>query len=79
MNSSCTFFNLQNSKSFVWPDVALPVVVALEKALYHMFSSDYQKYKQKLRQLVFNLKVGCYFFHKDCKCFLVLSLSFEWG
>lgn len=46
----------KNCKSFVWPDVAVPAVVALEKALYHTFSSDYQKYTQKLRQLVFNLK-----------------------
>ncbi|CAJ1937432.1 unnamed protein product [Sphenostylis stenocarpa] len=44
------------SKSFVWPDVAVPAVVALEKASHDTFSSDYQKYNQKLRQLVFNLK-----------------------
>ncbi|CAL0313369.1 unnamed protein product [Lupinus luteus] len=46
----------KNSKSFVWPDVAVPAVVALEKASHDTLSSDYQKYNQKLRQLVFNLK-----------------------
>ncbi|KAK7358619.1 hypothetical protein VNO77_00555 [Canavalia gladiata] len=46
----------KSSKSFVWPDVAVPAVVALEKASHDTFSSDYQKYNQKLRQLVFNLK-----------------------
>ncbi|KAK7399211.1 hypothetical protein VNO78_10390 [Psophocarpus tetragonolobus] len=46
----------QSSKSFVWPDIAVPAVVALEKASHDTFSLDYQKYNQKLRQLVFNLK-----------------------
>ncbi|XP_020216482.1 uncharacterized protein LOC109800163 [Cajanus cajan] len=46
----------KSSKSFVWPDVAVPAIVALEKASHDTFSSDYQKYNQKLRQLVFNLK-----------------------
>ncbi|GAU19448.1 hypothetical protein TSUD_76920 [Trifolium subterraneum] len=49
---------LKNSKSFVWPDVAVRAVVALEKASHDTFSSDYQKYSQKLRQLAFNLKEG---------------------
>ena len=53
------FFNLQSSKPFVWPDDAVPAVVALEKASHDTLSSDYQKYNQKLRQLVFNLKVRC--------------------
>ncbi|MCI35630.1 bromo-adjacent-like (BAH) domain protein, partial [Trifolium medium] len=51
--------------SFVWPDVAVRAVVALEKASHDTFSSDYQKYSQKLRQLAFNLKVGSYFFNMD--------------
>ncbi|KAL2342757.1 hypothetical protein Fmac_004042 [Flemingia macrophylla] len=46
----------KSSKSFVWPDVAVPAVVALEKASHDTFSLDYQKYNQKLRQLIFNLK-----------------------
>ncbi|KAH1135521.1 hypothetical protein GLYMA_05G207800v4 [Glycine max] len=46
----------KSSKPFVWPDDAVPAVVALEKASHDTLSSDYQKYNQKLRQLVFNLK-----------------------
>jgi len=59
------FFTLQNSKPFVWPDVAVPAVVSVEKALHGAFSSDYQKYRQKLRQLTFNFKVGSYLFNMD--------------
>jgi len=66
MISAFTFFTLQSSKSFVWPDVAVPAVVALEKASHDTFSSDYQKYNQKLRQLVFNLKVGSFSSDMDC-------------
>ncbi|XP_027191978.1 ASI1-immunoprecipitated protein 3 isoform X1 [Cicer arietinum] len=47
---------LKSSESLVWPDVAIPAIVALEKASHNTFSSDYQKYSQKLRQLAFNLK-----------------------
>ncbi|XP_027340270.1 DNA topoisomerase 1 isoform X2 [Abrus precatorius] len=55
-NGSNKLANECKDKSFVWPDVAVPAVVALEKASHETFSSDYQKYNQKLRQLVFNLK-----------------------
>ncbi|KAK2439055.1 bromo-adjacent proteiny (BAH) domain-containing protein [Trifolium repens] len=55
---------LKNSKSFVWPDVAVPAVVALEKASHDTFSSDYQKYSQKLRQLAFNLKNNAFLLHR---------------
>ncbi|XVE57890.1 hypothetical protein DITRI_Ditri04bG0126400 [Diplodiscus trichospermus] len=41
---------------FPWPDAAVPAVTALEKASHDALSSDFQKYNQKLRQLVFNLK-----------------------
>ena len=51
------FLDLQSGKSFPWPDAAVPAVTALEKASHEALSSDYQKYNQKLRQLVFNLKV----------------------
>ena len=44
----------QSGKSFLWPDA----VTALEKAAPETLSSDFQKYNQKLRQLVFNLKVS---------------------
>ncbi|KAK1436230.1 hypothetical protein QVD17_02009 [Tagetes erecta] len=40
----------------VWPDDAVRAVVALEQASHESFSSDFQKYNQKMRQLVFNLK-----------------------
>ncbi|XVE64841.1 hypothetical protein DITRI_Ditri07aG0134400 [Diplodiscus trichospermus] len=43
-------------KSFLWPDAAVPAVTALEKASHDALSFDFQKYNQKLRQLVFNLK-----------------------
>ncbi|KAL5053009.1 hypothetical protein RYX36_033691 [Vicia faba] len=51
---------LKNSKSFIWPDVAVPAVVALENASHEAFPSDYQKYSQKLRQLAFNLKSNAF-------------------
>jgi len=41
----------------VWPDAAVSAIVALEKASHEAFSTDFQKYNQKLRQLNFNLKV----------------------
>ncbi|KAL0329803.1 UNVERIFIED_CONTAM: hypothetical protein Sradi_4967000 [Sesamum radiatum] len=42
--------------SFDWPDAAVPVVAALEKAAHDTLSADFQKYNQKMRQLAFNLK-----------------------
>lgn len=54
------FFSLQSSKPFKWPDAAVSAIVALEKASHDAFSSDFQKYNQKLRQLTFNLKVRCW-------------------
>ncbi|XP_076898646.1 ASI1-immunoprecipitated protein 3-like [Bidens hawaiensis] len=40
----------------VWPDDAVRAVAALEEASHESLSSDFQKYNQKLRQLVFNFK-----------------------
>ncbi|KAI7741563.1 hypothetical protein M8C21_006331, partial [Ambrosia artemisiifolia] len=40
----------------VWPDDAVRAVAALEQASHESLSSDFLKYNQKLRQLVFNLK-----------------------
>ncbi|KAI3822220.1 hypothetical protein L1987_09806 [Smallanthus sonchifolius] len=40
----------------VWPDDAVRAVAALEQASHESLSSDFQKYNQKMRQLVFNLK-----------------------
>ena len=48
----------QSGKSFLWPDAAVPAVTALEKVAHETLSSDFQKYNQKIRQLVFNLKVS---------------------
>ncbi|GLT90883.1 hypothetical protein SLE2022_087980 [Rubroshorea leprosula] len=45
-----------SGKSFPWPDAAVSAVTALEKVAHDALSSDFQKYNQKLRQLVFNLK-----------------------
>ncbi|XP_057978309.1 uncharacterized protein LOC131164830 [Malania oleifera] len=47
---------LKGEGSFCWPDSAVPAVTALEKASHDAFSLDFQKYNQKMRQLVFNLK-----------------------
>ncbi|KAI5383700.1 uncharacterized protein LOC127105576 isoform X2 [Lathyrus oleraceus] len=58
IENECIDKVLKNSKSFIWPDVAVPAVVALENASHEAFSSDYQKYSQKLRQLAFNLKIN---------------------
>ena len=52
---------MQGSESFVWPDAAVPAIVALENASHDVLG-DFQKYNQKLRQLVFNLKVVSAFF-----------------
>uniref|UniRef100_A0A2P2JGI2 Uncharacterized protein LOC105129056 isoform X1 n=3 Tax=Rhizophora mucronata TaxID=61149 RepID=A0A2P2JGI2_RHIMU len=46
----------KGSGSFTWPDAAVRAASALEKASHNALSSDSQKYTQKLRQLVFNLK-----------------------
>ncbi|RVW16306.1 hypothetical protein CK203_067714 [Vitis vinifera] len=48
--------SLTAGRSFIWPDAAVPAVTALEQASQDAFSSDFQKYNQKMRQLVFNLK-----------------------
>lgn len=48
--------SLKEDRSFLWPDAAVPAVAALEKASHDALSSDFQKYNQKMRQLVFNLK-----------------------
>ncbi|KAM0942064.1 putative BAH domain, transcription elongation factor S-II, central domain-containing protein [Dioscorea sansibarensis] len=39
-----------------WPDTAVSAIVALEKASFDAFYSDFHKYNQKMRQLDFNLK-----------------------
>ncbi|GFZ16466.1 bromo-adjacent homology (BAH) domain-containing protein [Actinidia rufa] len=45
-----------DGKTFIWPDAAVPAITALEKASHDALSSDFQKYNQKMRQLLFNLK-----------------------
>ncbi|XAR70294.1 hypothetical protein NMG60_11027103 [Bertholletia excelsa] len=42
--------------TFVWPDAAVAAVTALEKASQLALASDFQKYNQKMRSLLFNLK-----------------------
>ncbi|KAJ7944920.1 Bromo-adjacent-like (BAH) domain protein [Quillaja saponaria] len=46
----------KGSKCFIWPDASIPAIVALEKASHDALGTDFQKYNQKLRQLLFNLK-----------------------
>jgi hypothetical protein len=48
--------NGSQEKSFLRPDAAVPAVTALERTAHEMFSSDL-KYNQKMRSMVFNLKV----------------------
>ncbi|CAN6808844.1 unnamed protein product [Brassica oleracea] len=48
--------NMSKDESFLWPDAAVPPVCALELALHASLASDYVKYNQKMRTLVFNLK-----------------------
>ncbi|OIV94913.1 hypothetical protein TanjilG_22110 [Lupinus angustifolius] len=52
------------SKYFIWPDAAVPAIVALEKASHDALSSDLQKYNQKLRSLDFNLKSNALLAHR---------------
>lgn len=63
---------MQNVKPLVWPDDAVSAVTALERASHDALSSDSQKYNQKLRQLVFNLKVRLCLF---TECFCPLEVS----
>ncbi|XP_028767408.1 uncharacterized protein LOC114725115 isoform X1 [Neltuma alba] len=56
MTNDCQDKDQKSSKSFVWPDAAVPAIVALEKASHDALALDYQKYNQKLRQLNYNLK-----------------------
>ncbi|KAI6707208.1 hypothetical protein NL676_010170 [Syzygium grande] len=47
---------VQGEHPLIWPDAAVSAVTALEKASHQTLSLDFQKYNQKLRQLLFNLK-----------------------
>ncbi|XP_037495630.1 uncharacterized protein LOC119369054 isoform X2 [Jatropha curcas] len=47
----------KSKKTFCWPDDAVPAVTAVEKASHEVFSTDFQKYNQKMRQISFNLKI----------------------
>jgi len=60
--------NGSQEKSFLWPDAAVPAVTALERTAHEMFSSDL-KYNQKMRSMVFNLKV-C----RLCLCVCIQTL-----
>ncbi|KAK4744932.1 hypothetical protein SAY87_011244 [Trapa incisa] len=46
----------KDCKPLVWPNDAVSAVTALEQASHEALASDWQKYNQKIRQLVFNLK-----------------------
>lgn len=45
-----------DGKIFIWPDSAVEATIALEKASHTTLSFEFQKYNQKMRQLVYNLK-----------------------
>ncbi|XP_076888989.1 ASI1-immunoprecipitated protein 3-like [Bidens hawaiensis] len=63
----------------VWPDDAVHAVAALEEASHESLSSDYQKYNQKMRQLVFNFKknaqLACRFLKGELEPSKILSMS----
>uniref|UniRef100_A0A0E0C316 BAH domain-containing protein n=1 Tax=Oryza meridionalis TaxID=40149 RepID=A0A0E0C316_9ORYZ len=44
-----------NEKSYS-PDVIVSIMASLERSTYEALGSDFQKYNQKLRQLLFNIK-----------------------
>ncbi|XP_015688319.2 uncharacterized protein LOC102709893 isoform X2 [Oryza brachyantha] len=44
-----------NEKSYA-PDVVISIMASLERSTYEALGSDFQKYNQKLRQLLFNIK-----------------------
>lgn len=46
---------VKSGKSFLWPDAAVLAVTALERTAHETFPSE-QKYKPKMRSMVFNLK-----------------------
>ncbi|KAF8379503.1 hypothetical protein HHK36_028939 [Tetracentron sinense] len=48
--------SMKGDRTFWWPDAAVPAITALEKASHGALSFDYQKYNQKMRQMLFNLK-----------------------
>ncbi|KAF8393729.1 hypothetical protein HHK36_019927 [Tetracentron sinense] len=47
---------IQGDGSIHWPNATVPTVTALEQASHEALGYDFQKYNQKMRQLVFNLK-----------------------
>ncbi|CAK7335543.1 unnamed protein product [Dovyalis caffra] len=69
----------KGGKSFPWPDAAVLAVSALEKASHDALSFDFQKYNQKLRQLVFNLKnnafLACRLLNRELEPSKILNMS----
>ncbi|KAG2330336.1 hypothetical protein Bca52824_001516 [Brassica carinata] len=53
---SASHENPRKYESFLWPDAAVSPVCALELALNVACASDYSKYNQRIRTLLFNLK-----------------------
>lgn len=51
------FFDQDKNESYAL-DVAIPIIVALERSAYEALGSDSRKYNQKLRQLCYNIKVS---------------------
>ncbi|XP_042506618.1 uncharacterized protein LOC122082876 [Macadamia integrifolia] len=48
--------SMKGDEAMRWPDAAVSAVTALERVSHETLASDFTKYNQKMRQLVFNLK-----------------------
>ncbi|KAJ4956212.1 hypothetical protein NE237_012995 [Protea cynaroides] len=48
--------SMKGDEAIRWPDAAVSAVTALERVSHETLGSDFTKYNQKMRQLVFNLK-----------------------
>ncbi|KAJ4980923.1 hypothetical protein NE237_031760 [Protea cynaroides] len=50
--------SMKGDEAIRWPDAAVSAVTALERVSHETLGSDFTKYNQKMRQLVFNLKTN---------------------
>ncbi|KAJ4951720.1 hypothetical protein NE237_028552 [Protea cynaroides] len=48
--------SMKGDEAMRWPDAGVSAVTALERVSHETLASDFTKYNQKMRQLVFNLK-----------------------
>ncbi|KAK1260825.1 hypothetical protein QJS04_geneDACA001997 [Acorus gramineus] len=68
-----------DGERFCWPDDAVTVVIALERASHGSLGSNFQKYNQKMRQLDFNLKTNVLLakrlLNKELELSVILNMS----